>query len=154
MSRRVLRWLLVGYLLVVLRITLWPALGADPAIEWLEQALAWLHARGLPESVGVPLVEAVANVVMFVPLGVLLPLTIGALAGARRWWAVAVGLGLSALIETCQLLFLPDRVPTLQDVAMNTLGTLVGVVLLTLVAERRPAAPGPTDRKVRLARRS
>lgn len=133
MSRHALRWVLAGYLLVVLRITLWPALGADPAIAWLEQALTWLHDRGLPESFGVPLVEAAANVVMFVPLGLLLPVTVAGLAGSRRWWSVAVGLALSALIETAQLLLLPARVPTLQDVAMNTLGTLLGVGLPTLL---------------------
>ena len=149
LSRPALRWLLAGYLVLVLRITLWPGLGVDPAVDWLEQTLAWLHARGLPEAVGVPLVEAVANVVMFVPLGLLLPLTVRALGGTRRWWAVGSGLLLSALIETCQLLFLPDRVPTLQDVAMNTLGALVGVALVPLVAS--PSAG--LHRRIRHAQR-
>lgn len=145
-SRRVLRLVLAGYLLLVARITLWPSLDDEPALAWVTGFLAWLHDHGLPARIDLVVVEALANVAMFVPLGLLLPVTTSALAGGRRWWAVGAGLGLSALIETCQLLFLPTRYPTVQDVVMNTLGALVGVVLLTLAARTRRPADRSVDR--------
>lgn len=137
-----LRVLLVAYLLVVLRLTLWPRLGDEPAFDWLDSVLAWAHAHGLPQAIGVPVVEAVANVVMFVPFGLLVP----PVTGVRLRVAVLLGAGSSALIELSQLAFLPERVPTLQDVAMNTLGAATGVALLALLARRTAARTARTAR--------
>lgn len=74
-------------------------------------------------------VEVIANVVMFVPLGLLV------LAwGGRPWHGILSGLALSAAIETTQLLFLPTRVADVRDVVANTLGATLGVVLVVIVA--------------------
>ena len=126
---------LVVYLLAVARITLWPDFADPQAFDALRTAVAWLDARGVPVTYAG--VEATANVVMFMPFGVL----VGLLASARhrwQWLVVAAGCATSATIETCQLLFLPTRVPSLQDVAMNTLGAGVGVLCL-VVAHRHVA---------------
>jgi glycopeptide antibiotics resistance protein len=135
-----LRALLIAYLVVVLRVTLWPQLADPDALRGLEQAILWLHQRGLPEAVDLVVVEAVANVVMFVPFGVLVPLVLG----RRATVTVLLGALLSAAIELTQLAFLPDRVPTVQDVVMNTLGAAVGVTALVLlrtaVRRRRDAS--------------
>ncbi len=62
--------------------------------------------------------DIVANVLLFVPLGVLAP-------GKRT---VAAGLLLSVAIETTQAL-LPPRTPSLLDVVANSLGVTLGVLL-------------------------
>ncbi|WP_255491753.1 MULTISPECIES: VanZ family protein [unclassified Actinotalea] len=134
---------LAVYLLAVLRITQWPDFADPGAFTALERGLAWLHARGLPTGVDVAAVEAAANVVMFVPFGILVPL-----AGLRRaWLAVPLGCASSVAIETGQALFWPTRAATLQDVVMNTLGAAVGVGLLTLARRYARHVPTtPTDR--------
>lgn len=72
------------------------------------------------EVVGFSLLEMVANIALFVPLGVVI----------GGWWPdrlrlVAWGFGLSVAIELAQL-GLVDRVSDPVDVMMNTVGTLVG----------------------------
>lgn len=125
-----MRVVLAAYLLVVLRITQWPTFAEPDAFRGLAEALAWLHARGLPAAVDVAVVEALANVVMFLPFGVLVPL-----AGLRRAWAaVPLGLAFSAAIELAQLAFWPTRVASVQDVVLNTAGAALGVVALRAVA--------------------
>lgn len=127
---------LAGYLVVVLVITLWPAPPDATSFTWLERALAWAHRVGLPDAVDVMTVEAVANVVMFVPLGVLLPWA----GRARPAVAVLLGLALSAGIELTQLA-LPERHPTLRDVLMNTLGAALGAAAVLAVRNRSRSRP-------------
>lgn len=137
---RWLRALLIAYLVGVLRVTLWPQLADPETLRGLERALLWLHARGLPEGIDLVLVEAVANVVMFVPFGVLVPVVLGRRGGVT----VLLGALLSGAIELTQLVLLPDRVSTVQDVVLNTLGAAVGVLVLVLlrtaVRRRRDAS--------------
>lgn len=66
--------------------------------------------------------EAVANVAMFVPFGLLFPLVVP----RWRWWTVPAGVVLSLAIELLQLLFLSWRSPSLADIAWNSLGALIG----------------------------
>lgn len=150
-TRRRVQVVLAVYLLVVARITLWPDFADDHALGTVRALTQWLSARGVPVTFAG--VEAGANVLMFGPFGVL----VGLLARRRRlWWAVVVAAGcaLSAAIETSQRLFLPTRVPTVQDVVMNTLGAALGVVVLVVGqrwwlarrARREPAAPGDDAR--------
>ncbi|WNY33549.1 VanZ family protein [Curtobacterium flaccumfaciens] len=105
---------------------------------WLTRALAAAHRHGLPDRIDYAVVESFANVVYFVPLGLLVVL----LAGARWWWAaIATGLVVSACIETGQALFLPARTATIDDVVANGVGALLGavagVLLLSRAARRR-----------------
>ena len=130
---------LAAYLLAVLRITQWPRLADDSSLDALERFLVWAHAQGLPGAVDVVLVEAVANVVMFVPFGVLVPLV----AGWRPGVVVGVGAAFSAAIELSQLVFFPERVATVQDVVMNTLGAALGVAGLVLWRRWRADSPSP-----------
>ncbi|OUE25284.1 VanZ family protein [Clavibacter michiganensis] len=77
-------------------------------------------------------VEGAANVAMFLPVGMFLVL----LLGRSRWWlAIALGVGLSALIETAQV-FLPTRVSDVRDLLHNGLGALLGVVLVLILTAR------------------
>jgi glycopeptide antibiotics resistance protein len=69
-------------------------------------------------------VDAFLNVLLFVPLGIGL-----AMAGISRSRAIAMMLGLSALIEIAQLLVIPGRDSTVGDVINNTLGGALGFAL-------------------------
>ncbi len=73
-----------------------------------------------------PRIEFGANVVMFVPFGVLVALIL------RRWWLLAVPLAFAAsgLIEVGQGLFLAQRTASPLDVVANVLGAAVGAVLV------------------------
>src|SRR5665647_933705 len=104
--QRVLRITLLGYIAAVLLITQWPDPPDPGSLGWLQRALAWLHDNGLPGVVDLLVVEALANVVMFVPLGLLLPVA----TRTRAWLAVPAGAGFAALIELSQLTFLPHRI--------------------------------------------
>jgi glycopeptide antibiotics resistance protein len=125
------------YLAFVLLVTLWPTTVDRPIDPYLMRFLAALHRQGWPAFIDYTFVEVGANVAFFVPVGFLVCI---ALPFRRAWWAIAIGGGLSALIETAQLLFLPGRVASLGDVAANTSGAVVGTVaavLLRLVIQHR-----------------
>ncbi|WP_203757712.1 VanZ family protein [Cellulomonas chitinilytica] len=131
-SRRKTAAALAVYLLLVARVTLWPEPAPDGAFDVVRAVVRWLSDRGWPVTYAG--VEAVSNVLMFVPFGLLVGLLV------RRWWVVVLlGLATSAAIELAQLAFLPTRVPTVQDVVLNTLGAATGVLALRLAARRVPA---------------
>jgi hypothetical protein len=73
------------------------------------------------------LADLLANIPFFTPLGAAL-----GRAGLRLGPAVAAGLGLSTAIELAQLA-IPGRFSSLADVAANTAGTALGVLLLRAV---------------------
>lgn len=128
-TRRGTQVVLVAYLLLVGWITLTPDLADNEALGKVRVVTDWLTTRGIPVTYDG--VEAGANVLMFGPFGVL----VGLLVRRRRgWWAgvVAAGATLSVAIETAQRLFLPTRVPTVQDVVMNTAGAALGVLVLVV----------------------
>ena len=90
----------------------------------------------LTSRLSIERVEFLANIGLFVPLGVFLLL----LVGSRLWWvAMAAGVVLTSMIENVQR-SIPGRVPDPRDVAANSIGMFVGVVLalvLTLPATLR-----------------
>lgn len=91
-----------------------------------------------PEDYGVLL-----NVLLFVPLGAILVLV------TRRpwWWATLLAAVGSGAIEIAQRLWLA-REASVSDVVANTLGALVGAVLVTLLA-RALRSPGSRSASVR-----
>ena len=79
--------------------------------------------------------EFVANLLLFVPVGVVLAFIVG----TRRWWlAVALCVVGSIAIELVQGA-LPGRVSDLRDVVANTLGGALGVLVVVLISRRRAA---------------
>ena len=81
------------------------------------------------------LAELFGNVLLFAPLGFLLPLLVPAI---RRWWqALAVGAGVSLLIELYQLAWPRVRKASVNDVVVNALGALLGFAALRLTDYRR-----------------
>ena len=121
----------MGYLALVGWLTLSPQPGSE-----LSNPL-WTLARFFDGHrrtawITFPVLEFVANIAMFVPIGVFLVL----LFGRRKWWlAIVVGVLLSVAIEYAQT-WLPMRVPDLRDIIANSAGVIVGTVLALLVTAR------------------
>lgn len=117
-------------------VTLTPAASAPIPVGLAERVLDAFHRRGYLEVVTVDRVEFLANIAMFVPIGVFLLL----LVGAERWWlALLLPFFLTAFIETAQR-DIPGRISDPRDVLANTVGGMAGVVLamiLTLPATLR-----------------
>jgi VanZ like protein len=87
------------------------------------------------------LVDAVLNIVLFVPLGVGL-----AMLGLRAGSSTLIGCVLSVAIESLQFFVIPGRDSTLRDVLTNTLGALVGALLV----RHADAFVRPTTRQARV----
>lgn len=98
----------------------------------------------LTSRLSIERVEFLANVGLFVPLGVFLILLVG-----TRFWlvALAAGIVLTSMIESIQRQ-IPGRVSDPRDVAANSIGMFLGIFLgiaLTLPAtlrRRRERAAG------------
>lgn len=129
--------LLAGYVAVVLFATMWPTpldLGYQASIDKL---LAVLHRTGAPAWFGYNKLEYAANVVMFVPLGFLVAMSLP----ARIWWlALVVCPGASIAIELTQGAVLSARFASISDVVANSIGAVVGIffaVLLRAIVHQR-----------------
>lgn len=130
--RAVLPILIVVYLGVVAWITLDPSPGdpaRNPVLQWLLRTVS--AVPGL-HWVDYAVAEFSANMLLFVPMGVLFTL----LLGRFRWWlALAIGGASTLTIEFVQL-FLPARVSDPRDLLANTLGTLLGIAIVVVVRRR------------------
>ena len=141
-ARRRVIALLALYLAGLALIGFWPSPVDRPWQGALSDVLAVL--QGYPMAAGIDYsdVEIAANVVLFIPMGLLVAL----LVPERRWWvAVVSGLSASLAIEGIQLLLISDRHGSLRDVAANSLGALLGAVAVQVV---RSGRRGPVDGKL------
>lgn len=128
------------YLAFVGLVTLTPASEQTDYAWWAARVLARLarypDLDPLTTRLSVERVEFLANIGLFVPLGVFLLL----LVGSRGWWvALVAGIVLTSMIENVQR-SIPGRVPDPRDVAANSIGMFLGIVValvLTLPATLR-----------------
>lgn len=140
MHRLVALALVVLYSLLVAHLTL-----TDPATGgWAFDLADRVATRASGGRLTWTETEVLANVALFVPLGLLLTVALG-----RVWPAVTMCLLASAAVELVQLRLVTSRVPTLDDVAHNTLGGLVGALVAGLFLagsrhDRGRAARTPT----------
>lgn len=138
----------LAYLGFVGWITLTPGSVAPTSSELVLRVLARLQRYEELSWLTFDRAEHLANIALFVPVGLFLLL----LFGTRFWWlALTAGFVLTSAIETAQR-SIPGRVPDERDLVANTLGTAIGVavgIVLTLPAtlrrarrkrERRPEA--------------
>ncbi|GAA0420002.1 VanZ family protein [Leifsonia naganoensis] len=133
MPRRVLAAVTAVYLLVVAWITLNPFPPDPHGNRLLTSLLALFADTPLLAWVTYDVVEFSANIVMFVPMGVLLTL----LLGREHWWlALALGVVATLTIEFVQL-FLPARFSDPRDLLANTLGTVVGIAIVLVASASR-----------------
>lgn len=106
----------------------------------------WASQVVLVPSADYEVADAVMNVAVFVPLGVLLALVLG----RSSWWRpVAAAAGVSLAIEVVQLLTThylgSGHVADVDDLLWNVVGGALGVALLAGAA-RLPATRGLVDR--------
>ena len=127
-------------------VAFWPTPVDRPLRGRLARWLRRLHQYGVPDWFNYGFVEAAANSALFVPVGI-----VAMLAFPRRalWQIVLLGLAISCCIELGQATFLPDRFASGLDILMNTLGTLVGALLVAawrrLRARNRAQRPASPD---------
>ena len=135
-GRIVVRVLAAAVMAVVFTIGYWPVPVDRGVRSVLTSVLDRLAAAGAPGWVDYAHLEFTANIVMFVPLGVLIAL----LLPRWEWWlAPIIGLALSLAIEFGQAVLLPDRFATPLDVLANTVGATLGALIVTAIrlARRR-----------------
>ena len=126
-QRRGIR-LLVVYAVVLALIAFWPVpvdQGASGFLRSISSVVPWLTYD---------VIETGANVLLFMPFGVLLALALP----LQRGLVVPLALATTLVIESGQALFLADRTPSLRDIVANVLGAAIGLAIVQL-AERRAA---------------
>ncbi|BDZ39205.1 VanZ family protein [Microbacterium suwonense] len=132
---------------IIARVALVPYAIALGLIVWLPASAAskvtdvvFRFARFVSAHTPVPLglsytvFEFLANIALFVPLGLLL---VAAWPRANAWVVLLLGYATSVTIELVQTL-LPSRFTTLSDVIANTLGTAIGCVIARMLVQRHP----------------
>lgn len=131
MSKQPLRFtviIAVAYLLALAMIAFWPTPVDRPVSGRLCNVIGWLHAHGMPSFIGYDNIEFGANILLFTPFGYI------AAAWTGKWWhALSTGFAASCIIELGQALILPNRVASLLDILANTMGAVLGALILTLV---------------------
>lgn len=130
---------LVVMLIPLALVAFWPSPVDKPVSGQLTAVLHVLHGHGVPGWFNYKFVEAAANVVLFVPVGLVSQLAFP----EKRWWQIgAFGLLVSGCIELGQLLFLHDRFASPSDIVTNTSGAVIGGFLTALAVQtqKRPVA--------------
>lgn len=118
-----------GYLVFVGWLTLTPQpIGRDQQ-DLVLRVLDALHRRGYAEAVDYDRLEFLANIGLFVPIGMFLLL----LFGTRLWWVAALAsFAMTVFIESAQR-GIPGRVSDERDLLANTVGALIGIALATVL---------------------
>ncbi|MET1017782.1 MAG: VanZ family protein [Leifsonia flava] len=123
--RRTTATLAVLYAIVLVLVAFWPTPVDRPAAAFLGRVTGWLSRHGLG-FITYDVIESGANVLLFVPAGLLLVI----LMGVHWWWlSILGGMAASIVIELGQYLFLDERFATSDDVYANTIGTVIGTVI-------------------------
>ncbi|WP_349426379.1 VanZ family protein [Microbacterium sp. LWS13-1.2] len=126
-QRRGIR-LLVVYAVILALIAFWPVpvdRGASGFLRAISSVVPWLTYD---------VIETSANVLLFVPFGVLLALALP----LQRGLVVPLALATTLVIESGQALLLAERTPSLRDIVANVLGATIGLAIVQLI-ERRAA---------------
>lgn len=124
----VARVLLIAFLVILGLVVFLPS-DNHAALGLVARAARYLADLGLPYSAAFDFIEFGANIVLFIPLGILLPLSIGSNTRRVYMWTVGVGLVSTLLIEVTQL-GIPGRVTDVRDLVANTLGAFLGVLIV------------------------
>jgi len=117
------------YFAALVAIAFWPVPVDQNAGDLLYRMFAWLYRHDAPRWLDYDFLEFSANVILFIPVG----LFVVVLAGTRRWWlGILAGFVTTCAIEAGQMMFLPSRFATMEDVIANTSGAVLGTVLATV----------------------
>jgi glycopeptide antibiotics resistance protein len=125
-----------AYLIGLALVAFWPTPVDKPVSGALTAGLRYLHKLGAPGWLDYHVIEATANVAMFIPFGFLLTKALPA-----KSWCYVTGMSLltSTVIEVWQLLFISDRFSSILDIVTNTLGAVIGQATRHLVDRRKSA---------------
>lgn len=118
--------LLLIYGAMLALIAFWPVpvdRGAAGLLRTITRTVPWL-------TYGV--IETTANVLLFVPLGMLLALALP----LHRGLVVPIALATTLVIESGQALLLTQRTPSLRDIVANVIGAMVGLAVVHVVQWR------------------
>ncbi|WDH79460.1 VanZ family protein [Microbacterium esteraromaticum] len=140
------RLMIVPYAIALMLIVWLPATAASKVTGIVYRLAQFVSARAdVSMATTYTLFEFVANIALFVPLGLLL---VAAWPRNNAWVVLLVGYAASATIELVQTV-LPSRYPTLSDLVANTLGTAIGCLIARLFVRRWPrtreTAPGAQE---------
>lgn len=128
-SRRLGRYLIAGYTLLIIYASLSPFTG------WREQGLAFFDVLAAPLGQTYTPLDAIANLLAYIPLGLLLALFLrtrfGAAGGALL--STLCGMLLSASMEYIQM-YLPMRTSSNIDLLTNSSGSLIGAIVAIQIA--------------------
>lgn len=100
------------------------------------EAVANTKRAGAPRWFTYGLIEALGNIALFIPLGILLAVV---LARASWWRLLALSVLASACIEAGQLAFLAHRTASWTDIGLNALGAGIGLLAARLTQRRMRA---------------
>ncbi|MCX6501523.1 MAG: VanZ family protein [Microbacterium sp.] len=123
------RVLLVVYGVALALIAVWPV----PVDRGASRYLAFL-TRLVPQLT-YDRIEFGANILLFLPLGVLLPLILH----RSRYLVLPLAFLITVAIESIQALLLDQRTPSVLDIIANTAGACLGMVLLAAAQASRRA---------------
>lgn len=126
---------LLASLAVILAVTLTPRGGGNVLqVSQLGDVVEALRESDKPFLLDF-LLEAAANVLLFLPFGAAL-----GLRGFSIGKTALHGFVLSAVVECTQWLLVSGRTTSLDDVLFNTLGAVLGQLSLSCLSARPPAA--------------
>lgn len=121
-TRQVARTTLIVYTAVLALIGFWPSRVDAPAgsfLRGLTHVIPWAtYAR----------IEFGANILLFVPLGVLLALIL-----THRYLILPIALVTSVAIESLQAVVLARRVPSVMDIVANLTGACIGLLIVVFL---------------------
>jgi glycopeptide antibiotics resistance protein len=126
-SRTIVRTVFWAYLIALALIAFWP--------EPVDRGLGWVIAKVTQH---IPLmtyarIEYLANIALFIPLGVLLALVLH----RARYLVVPLAVITTVTVEGVQAVMLDSRVPSLHDIVANVTGACVGLVAAVAVEALR-----------------
>ncbi|MFJ6078607.1 VanZ family protein [Pseudarthrobacter sp. NPDC092419] len=145
-NQRAWRIVLFALLGLLAFVAYWPQPVDQPVQGALTAVFKFLHRHGIPHWVDYELLEASANIALFIPIGFA-----SCLAFPKKsfWLIGAFGLGISACLELGQLLCLHNRFPSPLDLVTNTSGAVIGAALAAVVLRSRVPSPcGDGTRKL------
>ena len=126
---RLRRYLAAGYVLFIVYASLSPFSG------WQDRGLDFIEVLGSPLTLRYTWFDAIANLIAYFPLGLLLGLLLRARFGAAGGVLLTAlgGTLLSAAMEYAQM-YLPNRISSNVDILANASGTLAGALLAVSIA--------------------
>lgn len=125
---------LIAYGMILACIAFWPVpidSGAGPLLRAITKAFpALTYSR----------IEFVANIALFIPLGLLLTLIVQ----RSRWLILPIAFLATVTIECVQAVALGARTPSILDIIANTTGACIGILIAVIIEKLRVSPERPT----------